>query len=381
MKYVYSATGEKLAVQYSAGNVLTYNGGMVRDGNNSLKYILTGEGRYVMNGTSGTMEYHLADHLGNTRVVLNQAGEVIQANDYYPFGMLMAQSGSSTNRYLYNGKEAQEQTGWLDYGARMYDASLGRWFNMDPMAEEYTNLSPYNYCANNPVFLIDPNGMFIDSWIVDYSGYITYIDDDREDRLYVQNEKGEITSSMRVWNRDILDQLVNYQKITNKRSSAFGKNLSVAFGDESSQAEMLRTFLFLADHTKVEWRLDRYYQDGLNKYSLGTLHDSNQAPSPENMGYSILSTIAFIHSHPDVGTSINEELGSMGWNYKTKRMEGWSDMFIKTLNPVYHHLYYYTYFPNSKRLWHVEGGGRKPSLIRSRVNNYKRLLFGTLNTK
>jgi len=161
IKYVYTATGEKLGVAYSTSNAITYNGGMIRDGNSSLKYILTGEGRYVMNGTTGTMEYNITDRLGNVRVVLNDSGEVIQSNDYYPFGMLMAQGGSSTNKYLYNGKEVQEQTGWLDYGARMYDASLGRWFNIDPMAEKYLPISPYAYCANNVVNAIDAEGKLI----------------------------------------------------------------------------------------------------------------------------------------------------------------------------------------------------------------------------
>jgi len=75
--------------------------------------------------------------------------------------MLLAQGGSSTNKYLYNGKEVQEQTGWLDYGARMYDASLGRWFNIDPMAEKYLPISPYAYCANNVVNAIDAEGKLI----------------------------------------------------------------------------------------------------------------------------------------------------------------------------------------------------------------------------
>jgi RHS repeat-associated protein len=68
--------------------------------------------------------------------------------------------GTGTNKYLYNSKELQDDFGlyWYDYGARMYDAELGRWHTLDPLAEKYNQFSPYVYVADNPMKYVDPNG-------------------------------------------------------------------------------------------------------------------------------------------------------------------------------------------------------------------------------
>lgn len=89
---------------------------------------------------------------------------IVSVSDYYPFGMQYNNgeaTGAFEQKHLYNGKELQDELSlnWYDYGARMYMPEIGRWGVVDPMAEKYRRWSPYNYCMDNPVRFIDPDGM------------------------------------------------------------------------------------------------------------------------------------------------------------------------------------------------------------------------------
>ena len=172
-----------------------------------LKHIFTAEGKAVPMKKGFEYQYFIKDHLGNTRVVLTQTGHPdsyrdLQQNSYYPFGMLMAglpqKEEANTNKYLYNGKELQDDFGldWYDCGARFYDAEVGRFHTIDPLAEKYMGISTYTYCVNNPIIFIDPNGMEIDEgskkeW-ERQKGYVTKERDrlnKKSDRLAAKAEK------------------------------------------------------------------------------------------------------------------------------------------------------------------------------------------------
>jgi RHS repeat-associated protein len=89
---------------------------------------------------------------------------IIQMDDYYPFGLTFnsyQRENSIDQDYKFNGKEEQDELGlnWLDYGARMYDPAIARWMAVDPLAELSRRWSPYNYCVDNPIRFIDPDGM------------------------------------------------------------------------------------------------------------------------------------------------------------------------------------------------------------------------------
>ncbi|WP_407428015.1 DUF6443 domain-containing protein [Arcticibacter sp.] len=158
--YVYDGLGRKLR-KVSGTTATDYVSGIQYTGN-TLDFIQNETGRAILNGTSYKYEYNLSDHLGNVRYsfdVSSGATRVLQKDDYYPFGLRIARLVSGLeNKYLYNGKEIQEESNQYDYGARFYDPVIGRWTTPDPLAEVNRRWSPYNYTYNNPIRYTDPDG-------------------------------------------------------------------------------------------------------------------------------------------------------------------------------------------------------------------------------
>jgi len=201
--YLYDAMGNKLRKMSTVGTVKTernYVDGieysMNGTGLGSIERIATEDG-FLLN-SSGTYSYYynLTDHLGNVRVVFKKDGSaiapvaaVMQRQDYYPFGKTKSVATSLDNKYLYNGKEMQSELGGgthtlgssyvlegqYDYGARFYDAEIGRWNVVDPKAEVNRSWSPYRYAYDNPLRFIDPDGMLEDWFVDNTTGNVTYI--------------------------------------------------------------------------------------------------------------------------------------------------------------------------------------------------------------
>ena len=179
IQYTYTSSGVKISQQLfeegGEGTRRDYAGAFVYV-DDALAWVNTPHGRFVHHDDGWKKEFHLRDHLGNTRVVLqqdqqDQQGQLasIQESHYYPFGMLIPSlthnhgtGALRQNRYLYNGKELQDDfgLGWYDYGARFYDAQIGRFHALDPRAETYSFQSPFVYAANNPAMYIDYKGEF-----------------------------------------------------------------------------------------------------------------------------------------------------------------------------------------------------------------------------
>ena len=148
-----------------------YYGSLVYD-DGTFESASFGGGRIVGTDNGSEVHYFLTDHLGSTRVVakVTSMGRVdLDRKDYYPFGKEWAQSDmpTSDNRYRFSGKERSnirlenDYSSILpvyDFGARSYYPEGVFFLQQDPLMEKYYSIGQYNYCAGNPVRLIDPNG-------------------------------------------------------------------------------------------------------------------------------------------------------------------------------------------------------------------------------
>jgi RHS repeat-associated protein len=108
--------------------------------------------------------YH-PDHLGSSGFITDASGLVDQHFEYLPFGELFIEERGNWNTpYKFSAKELDDESGYSYFGARYYDPNISIWLSVDPLSDEYPNHSPYTYALNNPIKVIDPNGMSTD-WV------------------------------------------------------------------------------------------------------------------------------------------------------------------------------------------------------------------------
>ena len=149
--YVNGSSGETEAVVKSDESGATHNilgldnlGQVKRSGSNWAKY------------------YYLKDHLGTIKMTVDGSAAVVGYDDYYPFGMQMdgrCGVGGADPRYKFTGKERDVESQYDYFGARYYDARVGRWLSVDPMGEKTPGWTLYRYGFDNPLRYFDDNGL------------------------------------------------------------------------------------------------------------------------------------------------------------------------------------------------------------------------------
>ena len=181
IRYVYSADGEKLFIQHNStanATMGTEYAANYRIENGAITMIHTDAGYYTLfpasSGGSAPVFKHiwyLKDHLGNNRLLLDGDGNVYAVHHYEPFGgeisvtsslnVTLFPASATESPYKYGGKEWNETTSSYDFEARQMAPDFHRFTTMDPLAEKYYGISPYAYCADNPLNVLDSDGKSI----------------------------------------------------------------------------------------------------------------------------------------------------------------------------------------------------------------------------
>ena len=204
-----------------------------------------------------------------------------------------------------------------------------RWSTPDPLSEKYYSISPYAYCAGNPVNLVDPEGM--DIWELQRDGRVIRKEKSDSNVLYAVDIHGNRGDSMVFSSEDILLQLEKKDNNKEIRSIDFsGKRKTDAIG----------LFLFLADNTSFEWAV----HIGKDGTVVGTRYNDTNAGYWGDYGLTEVPILS-IHSHP----------GEYGFKYgfygETGDMEG--DQQRMSKNPNAKADMYYIYYPGSKNTYQI----------------------------
>ena len=271
----------------------------------------------------------------------------------------------------FTGKERDEETGYGYFGARYMDYELmTMWLSVDPMADKYPGISPYAYCAWNPIKLVDPDGR--DVWKVSEDGHVIRVSDDGGNKKQkVVYANGNTATFMGSKYHTVMSDLEDKKGESNAISSSYG--------GENMQCAYANVFKSMADNTNVEWIMERFTD---NHYALGTKHNQTKSPSIYDLTkgrQNDKSLVTLIHSHPMVSgyedpTSTIIQISSMGYWYSCGQKAG--DAYNK--QEIFPHVIYYTYFLRTKQLWSV--GINRPAFIRN-ISSVSDFFFGTYNTR
>ena len=246
---------------------------------------------YATPNNSGKFDYiyQYKDHLGNVRLSYtdnNKDGiitlssdlnknEIIEESNYYPFGLkhkgynnVTSSNGNSTaQKFGFGGKELQDdniggtQLNWHDFGARNYDASLGRWMNIDPLAEKGHEYSPYNYAFNSPLMFIDPDGLY--PILITTRSYAPFKSFGPFFARYHGDDRGhssDLNASYRTTGG------INYDTETQERSFDKGNSLSYKIGSKPEDGTYSKTNV-----------KDRLSENGLDIHSYGNNADQENS--------------------------------------------------------------------------------------------------------
>ena len=214
--------------------------------------------------------------------------------------------------FTFSAKERDSETGLSYFGSRYYSSDLSIWLSVDPQASKYPSLSPYVYCANNPVKLVDPNG---EEWYVNQDGYIVEGTNKKDHTLYAVEGKEKIIGDKLTYQAgdrkgQEISMPIDDEIMKSFKTDENGYSQMDLTGKEESGLKMMR---FFSRYTDVEWSFwgGNSWDENSKKESayatIGTSHSYNTDKGSTNriLNASIIRnkkhTIPlkfFIHTHP-----------------------------------------------------------------------------------
>lgn len=294
IRYTYDGDGTLIKTQYNTGETWEYADGFVFKNGQPYQYGIT-DGRAIFESGQWKLEFDYKDHLGNTRVSFREGSTgVVQVakSDFDPWGVRLNGTGmvnSFQNRWELQGKEKEAtfNLNRVNFGARVYNPTIGRFDKTDPMATAREWVSTYNYVQNNPVSRIDPDGAF-DDYAMKDDGRVELVKrtDDKFDRLTASNGNEIKINKAKSTDGTIISQL------SKEDSGGF----SMGTTTNATDARNLYNFMDANTTRGIEFGLAGYEDKGQTKYSVSTLHE-NSATNFNKLNIKPENLIFYIHNH------------------------------------------------------------------------------------
>lgn len=250
-----------------------------------------------------TYHFYMKDHLGSNRVVASTTGEAEQVTHYYPYGSTFYGESTTAHRFKYCGKELDKMHGldWYDSSARFYDHVLGRFHQIDPLAEKYYAWSPYAYCMGNPVNSLDPDGRHTDVMFMKDNTYIVVggqINDDLN--IYVVNNERQRTGYV------LGQSMTSYSFVRDNDDFAIGAKINMS--DQSGQS-------FLSDFIENTPNLIYYMLNatGGGKYDFKQRGAIKNTPSYQSVEYNYRGMIVDVNGRESIASA--RDIGNYAAGY------------------------------------------------------------------
>jgi len=327
--YDYDSSGERVYSGMGSSskiyiNSITSNPLTIIDSNDNVTHYIYGPKGIVAKRNESLTYYMLKDHLGSTRVVMNENNQAISSYDYDAWGNPMNSTVSEMSAYRYTGREYDEETGLHNFRARLYDSTLMRFYQVDP-AEQFA--SPYVYCGNNPIGYSDPTGLEIEDenatqeqadWFIGATRLpFTY-----ENRRYILDPEIDM-STLNPMQRLIAEIALSRTEVVSLRFSPGLEYAGATFGENDTPYPNI---VIVGDSyigSKIKRRSGVNTISGyIQPESLNLLSDFSMTSRLDLVGH-VVGEFYFMGTHPDYrGKSLTDDERDIARDYGHNKVMG-----------------------------------------------------------